>query len=242
MHALASAALALVGALALGAVPARAACKAHARVPANSDPGRLVLADGFERGGLASFTRVVRGGDAIVRVQRSSVPARGCVAAFHVTSHWDSRASAVKVLPARTREIWATGWFDVTRQGASRSSNVPSFRFFSGARRVLDVSRQNRTGLLFVRWRAGRGFVVRVTKRRLALRRWYQIKVHAVANGGRSQVTVWVNGVPVLTRSGGATGFASFGAARMLSALRLGAEHVRQDGDFSADDVVVKVA
>jgi len=48
--------------------------------------------------------------------------------------------------------------------------------------------------------------------------------------------------VRVLSRTGGPRGFASFGRAWSLSAVRVGAEHVRQDGDFSADDVVVKVA
>jgi hypothetical protein len=233
---------AVAGGLTLAAAPARAACNAHARVPANGDPGRLVLADGFERGGFGSWTRIVRGGDARVRVQTSAAAARGCVAAFHVTGRARSRASLVKALPAGTRQVWATAWFDVTRQGRRRSSNVPSFRLFNGFVRVLDISRQNRTGALFVRWRSGRGYSVHETGVRLARRRWYQIKVHAVANGAQSQVTVWVDGVRVLTRTGGATGFASFGSARRLTALRLGAEHMRQDGDFSADDVVVKVA
>lgn len=238
----ATAVLGVAGALAAAAVPASAACNAHNSAPANADPGRLVLADGFDHGNFGGWTRVVRSGDARVRVRASAVAARGCVAAIHVTARAGSRGSVVKALPAGTRQIWATGWFDITRRGAKRTSNVPTFRFFSGATRVLDVSRQNGTGALFVRWRSGRGFSVHGTGRTITLRRWFQIKVHAVANGARSQVTVWLNGVPVLTRTGGATGFASFGRATTLSALRLGAEHLRQDGDFAADDIVAKIA
>jgi len=234
--------LGVSGVLAAAAVPASAACNAGSTTPGNTDPGRLVLADGFEHGDFGSWTQVVRGGDASVLVRPSVVAARGCVAAIHVTARARSRGSVVKALPGGTRQIWATGWFDITRSGAKRTSNVPTFRFFSGGTRVLDVSRQNGTGALFVRWRSGRGFSVHGTGRTIALRRWFQIKVHAVANGARSEVTVWLNGVRVLTRSGGATGFASFGAATTLSALRLGAEHLRQDGDFSADNIVAKVA
>ena len=240
LRAAATAVLGVSGALAAAAVPA-APPATRTRGAGNADPGRLVLADGFDHGNFGGWTRVVRSGDARVRIRASAVAARGCVAAIHVTARAGSRGSVVKALPAGTRQIWATGWFDITRRGAKRTSNVPTFRFFSGATRVLDVSRQNGTGALFVRWRSGRGFSVHGTGRTITLRRWFQIKVHAVANGARSQVTVWLNGVPVLTRTGGATGFASFGRATTLSALRLGPS-TSADGDFAADDIVAKIA
>jgi hypothetical protein len=227
--------------LATAAAPASAACDANAAPPRNADPGKLVIADGFEHGDFGSWTRVVRGGDATVRVQSSTVRAGGCVAAIHVSARSTSRASIAKSLPSRSREIWATGWFDITRQGAKRTSNVPTFRFFSGSTRVLDVSRQNGSGSFFVRWRSGSSYASHATGRTLALHRWYQIKVHAIAAGSRSEVTVWLDGVKVLARTSSASGFASFGSATTLTSLQVGAEHVRQDGDFAADDIVARV-
>jgi hypothetical protein len=234
-------ALAAAVTLATAAAPASAACNAPEAPPANTDPGMLVLADGFDHGDFGSWTSVIRRGDATLLVRPSIVAARGCVAAIHVTAHATSRASIAKSLPSRTREIWATGWFDITRQGAKRTSNVPTFRFFSGSRRVLDVSRQNGSGSFFVRWRSGSGYASHGTGRTLALGRWYQIKVHAIADGSRSQVTVWLDGVRVLARTSSATGFASFGSATTITSLQVGAEHVRQDGDLVADDIVAKV-
>jgi len=166
---------------------AGAACASHAPAPGNSDPGTTALADGFEDGGLGAWSRVQRGGDATVAVQSATTHDGGCALRVHVSASSTSRGNVSKSLPASSREIWATGWFDVTRQGANRRSNVPTFRFFNGTTRVLDVSRQNGAGFLFVRWRVGAAYVAHVTRARIVVGRWYQIKVHARANGSRSQ-------------------------------------------------------
>jgi hypothetical protein len=200
-----------------------------------------VIADNFESGDFSRWTRVTQEGDATAKVQTSVVHAGRCAALIHVTAHSGSRANLSKSLPSGKREVWATGYFDITRQGADTSSNVPTFRFFNGSTRLLDVSRQNGSGVFFVRWPSGSGSSWNSTGRTLAIGRWYQIKVHAYANAAQSRVTVWLDGAQVFDRSSSATGFASFAGATTITSVLVGAEHVVQDGDFAADDVVVKV-
>ncbi len=217
------------------------ACDTAAPLPTNADPGTLVLADGFESGNFSKWTTVTQHVDATAVIQAATVKTNNCAAKIHVTTTTGSRANIAKTLPAASKEVWATGWFNVTRQGADTASNVPTFRLFNGTTRILDVSRQNGSGVFFVRWPTAAGSSWNSTGRTLSVNQWYQIKVHAVANGSQSQVRVWLDGVQVFNKSNSTTGFASFGSFTSISSLQIGAEHVIQDGDFVADDVVAKV-
>lgn len=216
-------------------------CDSTAPLPANADPGNLVIADGFESNSFSNWTTVIREGDATAQVQTSTVKNNNCAALIHVTGNSGSRANIAKTLPSASREVWATGWFNITREGASTSSNVPTFRFFNATTRLLDVSRQNGSGALFVRWPTATGQSINSTGRTLNVGQWYKIKIHAVANGSQSQVEVWLDDVKIFERINSTTGYASFGSFTNISTLQVGAEHVLQDGDFAVDDIVAKV-
>lgn len=216
-------------------------CDTTAPLPSNADPGTLVLADGFESNDFNNWTTVTQNGDATATVQKSVVKSNACAALIHVTSNTGSRANIAKTLPAASHEVWATGWFNITREGASTASNVPTFRLFNGTSRLLDVSRQNGSGSFFVRWPTATGQSINSTGRTLNLNQWYQIKIHTVANGSSSQVEVWLDGTKVFDRTSAATGYATFGSFTNFTSLQIGAEHVLQDGDFAADDIVAKV-
>lgn len=216
-------------------------CNSTVPLPINADPGTTVLSDGFESNNFSNWTRVVQEADATAVVQTNTVKIDNCAAKIHVTANTGSRANISKTLPSASREVWATGWFNITRQGASTASNVPTFRFFNGSTRILDVSRQNGSGSFFVRYPSATGNTIVSTGRTLNVNQWYQIKIHAVANGQQSQVEVWLDGTKVFDRTNSTTGYATFGNFTSITSLMVGAEHVLQDGDFVADDIVAKV-
>lgn len=224
-----------------GSVTPPPACDASAPLPSNADPGNVVVADGFESNSFSNWTTVIQEADATARVQMDTVKTSNCAAKIHVTANAGSRANISKALPANSHEIWSTGWFNVSREGASTSSNVPTFRFFNGSSRLLDVSRQNGSGSLFVRWPTATGQSINSTGRTLNVGQWYQLKVHAVANGSQSQVEVWLDGAKIFDRTSATTGYATFGSFTSFSTLMVGAEHVLQDGDLAADDIVAKI-
>ena len=210
-------------------------CSGSVPAPSNSDPGNVVLADNFERG-LGGWTKISTQGDATVAIQQAKVKSGLCAVRQRVTSvTWDSRANLQKNLPAGTKEVWLTGWFNVERDSPDQGWNTPTFRVFTNGKRVLDVSRQNVTGNVFVRFPNGSGgWSYLMTGRKFDLNRWYLVKIHAVANGNLSRVEVWIDGVRYTNSSTVTLGVWNFDVAM------LGAEHQNQEGDVVADDVVVK--
>jgi hypothetical protein len=202
--------------------------------PTTSDPGTVTLADGFEEG-FGQWTKVLQEGDASARIQ-SSVAKRGlCALELVVTTNsWDSRANLQKVMPARTNEIWADGWFDERAEGVS-GWNTPTFRIFSGGKRVFDVSRQNIDGNFYVRWpNPAGGWSFGSTGRKLDLNRWYHVKIHVVARGNLSTAEVWLDGTRVYASNAVTLGITEF------DTVLAGAEHQSQKGDTVADDIVIK--
>jgi glycosyltransferase involved in cell wall biosynthesis len=210
-------------------------CDASEPVPTTSDPGTVAIADNFEDQDFSNWVFKEQG-DADIRIQSDAVHSGRCAAELDVTTAtWDSRAYLQKVLPERTNEVWADGWFDVDDDGESPDWNSPTFRFFTGGKRVLDVSRQNQNGSFFVRYpQPSGGFKVVGTGRTLAIDRWYHIKVHAVANGNVSTVQVWLDGTKVFE-----TNTATLGVSE-IEAANVGAEHQNQEGEVAVDDVVLK--
>ena len=100
---------------------------------------------------------------------------------------------------------------------------------------MLDLSRQNVTGNVFLRFPNGTGgWSYIMTGRKIDLNRWYQVKIHAKANGNLSTVEIWLDGVRYINMSTVTLGVWTFDAAM------LGAEHQNQEGDVVADDVVIK--
>ncbi|WP_404502035.1 fibronectin type III domain-containing protein, partial [Arthrobacter sp. GAS37] len=145
----------------------------------------------------------------------------------------------MKNLPASASEVWASGWFDITREGNASNSNVPTLRFFNGSNRLFDVSRQNGSGSLFVRWATGSSFTL-VGVGSVAVGQKFALKIHLVVNGAQSQVQVWQDGTKLFDRSNSTTGFIDLGSNTSMNFLQLGAEHVTQDGDMIADDIILK--
>lgn len=215
--------------------PLPGACDPTVPAPSNADPGTTILADNFEINDFSLWTKVVQEGDAWAHVETDDVHSGGCAGRVHVTASSTSRANIVKTLPQPAREVWADGWFSIERQGADTKSNVPTFRFFSAGKRVLDVSRQNDSGSLFVRYpNTSGGLTITQTGATLALNRWYQLKIHAVPNGLNSAVEVWLDGTLVYRTTAATLQTSS------IDSGQVGAEHVQQDGDFAVDDVVLK--
>ncbi|MGO4230704.1 putative Ig domain-containing protein, partial [Arthrobacter sp. YAF34] len=145
----------------------------------------------------------------------------------------------MKKLPAAVSEVWASGWFEITREGGASNNNVPTLRFFNGGTRLFDVSRQNGSGDLFVRWPTGSGYTI-IGVGHIAVGQKFALKIHLVVNAAQSQVQVWQDGTKLFDRSNSTTGFINLGSNTSMNVLQLGAEHVMQDGDMIADDIVLK--
>jgi hypothetical protein len=216
-------------------IVATSGCSSSTPAPTNSDPGTVVIADNFE-GGLGQWTKISTQGDATIQIVTDKFKTGQCAVRTKVTSAvWDSRGNLEKFLPSGTGEVWLTGWFNIERDSPDPGWNVPTFRLFSDGKRVLDVSRQNVTGNIFLRFPNGvGGWSYIMTGRKMDLNRWYQVKVHARANGNLSTVEVWLDGVRYINTSSVTLGVWAIDMAM------LGAEHQNQEGDVVADDVVVK--
>lgn len=207
-------------------------CGDAAPAPTTSDPGAAVVSDGFE-GGLGLWS-VSRQGDASVTTQ-SQAARSGCAGRISVSASSTSRGNLTKALPYGTRELWAAGWFNFEAQGTSTRWNLPTFRMFSYGKRVLDVSRQNGSASLFVRYPDGSGgWTIRPTGLYPAQKRWYHLRIHAIANYGQSTVEVWLDGSRIF-----ATNSATLGTSRFTVQM-LGADHGGQEGVIAFDEVVVK--
>jgi hypothetical protein len=214
-------------------------CNPATPAPANTDPGTVVLADNFETGNFSKWTTVTQLGDAKATVQAAISHSTSCAAQISVTGHSGSKANAVKKLQTPASEVWASGWFDITREGNASNNNVPTLRFFNGSTRLLDVSRQNGTGSLFVRWPTGSGFTI-INVGHIAVGQKFALKIHLKVHGAQSQVQVWKDSTKVLDRSNSTTGYIDLGSNTSMSVLQLGAEHVMQDGNLIADDIILK--
>jgi hypothetical protein len=204
--------------------------------PSTSDPGTVVVADGFEGGTLCQWTESTEQGDASVRIQTDDVYSGQAALRLHVTTKiWSSRANLIRSLPAGATEVWADGRFKVEREGADTGWNTPTFRLFSNGKRIFDVSRQNGDGNFFVRFPNGSGgWTIPSTGRRLSVGRWYNVKIHVVTTPGLGTAEVWLDGSKVYFNSA-----VTFGTDRIEAAM-VGAEHQNQDGDVTADNVVIK--
>jgi Fibronectin type III domain/Putative Ig domain len=214
-------------------------CNPTAPAPTNTDPGTVVLADNFETNDFSKWTTVTQLGDATATVQSAISNSPACAAQISVTGDSGSEANVVKNLPASAGEVWASGWFDITREGNASNNNVPTLRFFNGSNRLFDVSRQNGSGSLFVRWPTGSSFTI-IGVGHIAVGQKFALKIHLVVNGAQSQVQVWQDGTKLFDRSNSTTGFIDLGSNTSMNVLQLGAEHFAQDGDMIADDIILK--
>jgi hypothetical protein len=192
-----------------------------------------IMRDDFESGDLDDEWVVVHEGDALASLTPRRPHAGHGAGRLVVSASDTSRANVQTPTISGTHDITASGWFLVVRDGGA-GSNVPTFRFFDGDSRILDVLRQNGSGQLFLRTATGRGTWSYVKLRqRMDLGRWYRVEVRAAARGATSAISVRVDGRQLYE-----TTQASLPATR-LTTVMIGSEHVKQVMDLRFDDVVV---
>ena len=232
--------LLVVAGLAAGAGPAAAApptCQPGAPQPTNQYPGTTIVATNFESGSLTAsgFTAPFTAGTGTAAVSSAAQHSGRCSANVHVTTAAGSVANFSAPLPAGSNNVYADGWFNITKEGVA-GNNVPYFRFFNGATRFVDVYRSNGgAGPLWLRVAAPDG-TLRYTpmKVNVPLGTWHHLVTHVVANGSSSTVEVWFDGKLLYSSKLVATRFTA------VTKMQLGAEHRRQAGDSFIDDVVIK--
>ncbi|CAI3799580.1 LamG domain-containing protein [Pseudarthrobacter sp. MM222] len=228
-------ALALTGPMIVGFAPAASAvtCDRSTAPPTNSFPGKVIAASNFESGKLKGFKATTQGNGS-VKVASTSSHSGACAAFLHATTANNSIAYMQAALPGKTTEVYADGWFNITKAGVA-GNNVPFFRFFSSSERVIDLFRDNASGAVVLRVTAPNGtFSYTTLVPNAALGTWHHVAMHIVANGTATGVQVWYNEQSVHASKSVRIG------AKSLTAVQLGAEHDTQMGDTYADDVIVK--
>ena len=224
--------LPLIGAF--GAAPAQAAtCQPGTPAPSGPYPGTALVANNFESGTLAGFT-VTTGGPGTATVDSPLAHSGSCAAHLHSTADAGSIANISAALPAGTADVYADGWFNVTKAGAA-GSNVAYLRLFSGSSRIADIYRDNGTGRPWLRTTLPNGSHVstRLLSTSIPLNTWHRVVLHMVPNGAVSTVEVWIDGAKVYSSSQVSTG------ATSLSAVQLGSESRRQVADTYIDDLLI---
>jgi hypothetical protein len=211
------------------------ACKPSTALPSDSRGGSYVVQDNFESGTLSKWT-VTDEGDAWAGATDDYRWTGGCSGRLIVTSSSTSRANAKKGLPSGTYDVWAIGNFRILKEGNS-GSNVPTFRFFDGSKRILDVHRQNISGDLWLRAARGDGSWKYVKlNRHISLNTWYRLVVHVRPAWGSSRIQVLLNRELLFSST------SYYLPAGHLTKAMVGAEHVRQKMDMVFDDIVIKAA
>ncbi|RKR15557.1 LamG domain-containing protein [Arthrobacter oryzae] len=203
--------------------------------PTNSYPGTVVVATGFESGGLCGLIPTVSGtGTAAVSTAKPYAGTHSVK--LHVTTDIGSVANlSSPAFTAGTKTSYAEGWFNITVAGVS-GNDVPYFRFFSGSTRVADIYRYNSNGQLWLRVTAPNGTFVytKLISSNITLSAWHHVIMRVTANGAASTVQVWFDGVQRYS----STSVNMLGSS--LSKVQLGAEHDQQKGDEYIDHVVIK--
>jgi hypothetical protein len=210
-------------------------CSPTIYVPSSDRPGAYVVRDHFESGTLAKWT-ITDEGDAWAGVTDDHARRGLCAGRLIVSSSSTSRANVRTALPSGSTDAWAIGWFRVLAEGYS-GSNVPTFRFFDGSQRIVDVHRQNGSGDLWLRSADGHGswrYVHLGT--RISLNSWHRVIVHVHAGWSAGRVDVFIDG-DLRFRDD-----SYYVPASRITTVMVGAEHVRQKMDLLFDDVVVKAS
>jgi S-layer homology domain len=211
------------------------ACSSGVPVPTNSFPGTPVAANNFESGNLSGFA-IHTGGNGTATVDNKLAHDGKCSAHLHVTDTAGSLANLVTTMPANTSNVYADGWFNITTVGVS-GNDVPYFRFFFDSTRFVDIYRYNSNGQLWLRVTSSTGFnYTKLIPGSVSTSAWHHVSMHVIANGPASTVEIWFDGSPLYSSSKVLT------TASTVSAVQVGAEHLRQKGDIYIDDLVIKSA
>ena len=203
--------LLLLAGLTVGASPASAAptCQPGAPQPTNQYPGTTVIATNFESGSLTTsgFTAPFTAGTGTADVSSAEQHSGRCSAHVHVTTAAGSVANFSAPLPAGSNDVYADGWFNVTKEGVA-GNNVPYFRFFNGTTRFVDVYRSNGgVGPLWLRVAAPDGTLGYTSlKTNVPLGTWHHLVMHVIPNGASTTVEVWFDGKTPLFQQAGRHG------------------------------------
>jgi hypothetical protein len=130
------------------------------------------------------------------------------------------------------------GWWKVTTEGASSSSNVPFARLFSGSQRLADVYRQNQQAganlwLRVVKAIGGSNYYFIPTGYTLPLNTWVYISFTWGLDGNPY---LWIDGTQYL---GPADAPADWFAASSIDTAYLGTQEVGNQGAWSMDTVTL---
>ncbi|MEW1819446.1 S-layer homology domain-containing protein [Arthrobacter sp. NPDC080031] len=228
--------LALGAGAALVAGPAEAAsvsCQPATAAPTDSFPGNTVVADNFESESLSSYG-VVTQGTGTAAVSSTLAHDGACSAYLHATIDSGSISNMSVPLPAGATHAYAAGWFNITTAGVA-GNDVPYFRFFSGATRIMDIFRYNSTANFVLRVTAPDGtFTYTTMVSTVALNSWHHIAIDVHANGSATAAQVWFDDKSVYSST------TLNVAATSLSSVMLGSEHPTQQADIYVDDLIVK--
>ena len=222
------------------AAPAAApvACSSGTPAPANPFPGTLVTANNFESGSLAPYGiapgyALNTGGDGTATIDNKLAHSGKCSVHLHVTDTAGSLANLVTPVPANTNNVYADGWFNITTAGVA-GNDVPYFRFFFDSTRFVDIYRYNQNGQLWLRVTSSTGFnYTQLVKGSVSMSVWHHVSMHVIANGAASTVEVSLDGTQLFSSNKVAT------TATTITAVQVGAEHLRQMGDIYIDDLVI---
>src|SRR2546428_805654 len=131
---------------------------------------------------------------------------------------------------AADADVHANGMFNVQAEAAS-GGNVPMVRFFDAAgTRLINVSRQNGTGGLWV----SHSGVRYATGQVIALNTWNRLEVRSVVvSDGASTVQVWLNGQKVYET------FAASLGTQVVTSVQLGNETGGQAGTLITDNILI---
>jgi hypothetical protein len=230
---LGSAGLAVAASLASAGPAAAVTCSTTSGLPTVTHPGTVVVRDSFESGSVGTNWAVTDEGDAWAGITTTAPKSGLCAGRLIVTNSSTSRANLRRALPTGTSDVWAVGWFRVDQQGWV-GSNVPTFRFFDGSYRMLDVFRANGSGLMWLRTSSGSGGWSYVGLQTYTpLHSWFKVDIHVRTSWRSSIVAVYINGGLRYSSS------SAYVPTSRLTTVMVGAEHVRQLGDLSFDDIVV---
>ena len=229
-------------ALAPAAPPAAApvACSPGTPAPSNSFPGATVTANNFESGSLKTGTptafTVKTGGDGTATIANNLAHTGKCSAHLHVSNTAGSLANLVTPLPANTNNVYADGWFNITTAGDS-GNDVPYFRFFFDSTRFVDIYRYNSNGQLWLRVTSSTGFdYTKLVPGNVSMSTWHHVSMHVIPDAATSTIEVWLDGKTLFSRNDVVT------TATTVTAVQVGAEHLRQKGDIYIDDLVIKAS
>lgn len=228
----------VVAGLTVGAGPAAAAvsCDKSTPAPTNSYPGTTVVATSFETDSItdAGFNAPTTKGTGKASIYDKKAHTGKCSAKIQVTTDAGSVANFQAPLPSGANDVYADGWFNVAKKGAT-DNNVPMFRFFNGNTRVLDVFRSNSNGELWLRITAPDGtYSYERLNPPVELDTWHHLVIHVVPDGGKTTVEIWFDDKSVFSSKSVNVKYSE------LTAVQLGAEHPRQAGESYIDDVIIK--